>query len=313
MISRRVFVLLLPLVAAIFFFLGYLIVQKSERTASLEEVRVKRGDVNVTVAAVGYIAPENRLEIKPPIPGRIERVLVEEGQVVKKGQILIWMSSTERAALLDAARAQGQQEIQKWEKLYKPTPIVAPIDGTIILRNVEAGQTFNHTDAVLVISDRLTVKAQVDETDIAQIQVHQRAEIVLDAYPETKIAGSVHQIGYEAKNINSVTTYLVDLLPEQPPEFMRAGMTANVTFFIDSKHGVLLIPNEGYHMREGKAFALVSEHGRATEREIAVGASDGKQSEVLSGLQEEDIVFIRRLQPESKSGWTPSWGHRGAR
>jgi macrolide-specific efflux system membrane fusion protein len=51
--------------------------------------------------------PQNRLEIKPPIAGRAEEVLVNEGELVKAGQIIAWMSSTDRAALLDAARAQG--------------------------------------------------------------------------------------------------------------------------------------------------------------------------------------------------------------
>lgn len=282
----------LILFAILFFSLS-----REKSTVVYTPVALKRGDIHVTVLAVGYVAPENRLEIKPPIPGRIEKVLVEEGQYVKKGQILLWMSSSERAALLDAARGQGPKEIKKWERLYKPTPVMAPIDGTIILRNVEAGQSFSNNDAVLVMSDRLTVKAQVDETDIGQIQVKQRAEVILDAYPETQIAGQVDQIGYEAKTINSVTTYIVDVLPDHTPDLMRAGMTANVTFFISSKQSVVLIPNEALKMRGGKTLTTVyNESGDAIEKEIEVGASDGRQSEVLSGLQENDTVLIRQIQ-----------------
>src|SRR3954470_5738623 len=85
------------------------------------EVPVKRGDLQITVLATGTVQPENRLEIKPPIAGRIEQVLVQEGQNVKKGQLLAWMSSTERAAMLDAARSQGPAEVKKWEQLYRPT------------------------------------------------------------------------------------------------------------------------------------------------------------------------------------------------
>ena len=67
------------------------------------------------------------MEIKPPIAGRIEKLLVDEGDDVTSGQILGWMSSTDRAAILDAARAQGPEESKRWEDAYKPTPIVAPL------------------------------------------------------------------------------------------------------------------------------------------------------------------------------------------
>jgi macrolide-specific efflux system membrane fusion protein len=279
---------------------------------SYAPVEIKRGNIEVTVLATGQVSPENRLEIKPPIAGRVEQVLVEEGQAVKKGQILAWMSSTERAALLDAARAQGPKEIKKWENLYKPTPVVAPIDGTIILRNVESGQSFNNTDAILVMSDRLTVKAQVDETDIAQIHVRQAAEIVLDAYPETTISGQVDQIAYEARQYNSVTTYLVDVLPDRAPDFMRAGMTANVTFKIDGKQNVLLIPNEALKIRNGKTLTMVPSASGPQERELALGVSDGKVSEVLSGLSENDTVLIRQIQPKSNNSFlSPLRGPRG--
>jgi macrolide-specific efflux system membrane fusion protein len=304
------------LVSAAAFFLLVLFVwffRRNPGGISYNEVSIKRGNIQVTIIATGYVSPENRLEIKPPIAGRVERVLIEEGQVVKKGQILAWMSSTERAALLDSARAQGPDEIKKWEELYKPTPIIAPIDGTIILKSVESGQTFSNSEAILVMSDRLTVKALVDETDIAQIKLKQRAEINLDAYPEAKILGSVDQISFEARTINSVTTYLTDVLPDQTPEFMRAGMTANVTFSIDSKQNVLLIPNEALKMRNGKTIATVPSATGPEEKEISLGVSDGKQSEVLNGLHENDTILIRQINAETPSSglFAPMRGPRG--
>src|SRR6185295_1884406 len=112
-------------------------------------------------------------------------------------------------------------------------PVLAPIDGTIILRNVQQGQTFAGTDALFVMSDRLTVKAQVDETDIAQVALKQAAKITLDAYPQKEFPASVDKIAYDATTVNNVTTYIVDVLPENTPDFLRSGMTANVNFLID--------------------------------------------------------------------------------
>ncbi|MEK7223385.1 MAG: biotin/lipoyl-binding protein, partial [Pseudomonadota bacterium] len=67
---------------------------------SYREVTATRGDLEVTILSTGVVQPRNRLEIKPPVAGRADEVLVAEGEAVKKGQILAWMSSTERAALI---------------------------------------------------------------------------------------------------------------------------------------------------------------------------------------------------------------------
>jgi len=259
------------------------------------EITLAKGDLNVSILSTGTVQPQNRLEIKPPIAGRVETVLVKEGQTLRKGQVLAWMSSTERAALIDAARSQGADELKKWEELYRPTPILAPIRGSLILRNVESGQTFTATDSVFVMSDRLIVKAQVDETDIAQVKVGQTASLVLDAYPGQPIAAHADKIAYDAKTVNNVTIYNVDVLPDETPPYMRSGMTANVSFLTQSKKDVLIVPTEAVQYREGKAFVLTPSAAKRQppiETPIELGLSDGKRSEVLSGVAEGATVLM---------------------
>lgn len=275
---------------------------RSESEKSYKQIRVTRGDLNVTVLTTGIVQPENRLQIKPPIAGRVEEVLVDEGQRVKKGQTLVLMSSVERAALLDAARARGSEEYARWQSFYRAAPILAPIDGTIILRSVEPGQSFTTQEAVLTMSDRLTVKAQVDETDIAQIKLQQPAQVILDAYPQQPIAAHVDKIAYDATTVNNVTTYIVDVLPEETPEFMRSGMTANVRFEIASKQNVLLLPTSAIRNAGDQPVVLVpanSRLGTPEEQAITTGLTNGKEVEILSGLNEGEVVL--QVQPRKKS------------
>ena len=271
------------------------------------EFPVTRGRIDVTVTTPGVVEPENRLEIKPPVPGRIDEVLVDEGDAVTRGQILAWISSTERAALIDAARARGPEEVKRWESFYKATPVIAPINGTIILRSVEPGQTFTSQDAVLVMSDRLTVKAQVDETDLGQIRIGQRAEVTLDAYPDKTIPADVLQIAYDAKTVNNVTTYQVDVLPGELPDFMRSGMTANVSFSVASRTDVLLLPVETVRISEGRSLVLlrVQDSRQPVEREVRTGLSDGKNIELLSGLNEGDVVVVEQVKSGATQGTNP--------
>jgi macrolide-specific efflux system membrane fusion protein len=311
--KKSIFALLILLALVLLFLLWRQ--QKAAHETKYQSFTVERGDLQITILSTGTVQPENKLDIKPPVAGRIESVLIQEGDVVKRGQIIAWMSSTERAALLDAARARGPGELKRWEDLYKATPIIAPINGTIILRNAEAGQTVAATDAPFTMSDRLTVKALVDETDIAQIKLKQKALITLDAYPKEEIPAKVDQIAYDAKTTNNVTTYSVDVLPDQTPEFMRSGMTANVTFEVEEKKDVLLIPSEAIKVRNGQMVATVRTAENIETREIHVGASDGKKTEVLSGLQEGETVVVPKPKEfsdnEASNPFSPFGKKRG--
>ena len=89
-------------------------------------VKVKSGNVTETVGATGDVVPLNRVEIKPPVSGRLDKIIVAEGDHVKSGQTLALMSSMERAAILDSATAMSPEERKQWEESYKPAPILSP-------------------------------------------------------------------------------------------------------------------------------------------------------------------------------------------
>ncbi|MGZ3746484.1 MAG: efflux RND transporter periplasmic adaptor subunit [Pseudobdellovibrionaceae bacterium] len=281
--------------------------QKKSQEVTYKLLPIKRGDLEVSILSTGTVAPENRVDVKAPVAGRMENIRVNEGDKVKKGQIIASMSSTERAAMLDAARAKGTEEFKTWSNLYLATPIVASISGTIILRNVEPGQTFTTSDAIFTMSDRLTVKAQVDETDISQIKLKQAAQIVLDAYPGKVINAQVDQIAFDAKTINSVTTYIVDVLPGEFPEYMRSGMTANVKFFVESKKNILLVPNEALKVQNGKTILMLKDQeGNPIQREIQIGVTDGKNTEVIEGAEEGDVAMVPEVKlNRDKKGTNP--------
>lgn len=277
---------------------GWTQLQKKGQDPGYREAKVRRGDLEVKVLTTGLVEPENRLELKPPIAGRVESILVQEGQAVKKGQILAWLSSSERAALLDAARAKGADELARWEGLFKPTPLLAPLDGLIIVKNVVPGQVVTAADSVLVMSDHLIVTSQVDETDIGQIKLGQKASITLDAYPREETPGHVTRIAFESKTVNNVTIYEVEVLPDRVPDFMRSGMTANVRFAVERREGVLLMPVEALR-QEGAATAVLVPNpagkGPPETREIKVGLTEGKDVEVTSGLKDGETILVPTL------------------
>ncbi|MBU1086800.1 MAG: efflux RND transporter periplasmic adaptor subunit [Candidatus Omnitrophica bacterium] len=277
--------------------LGYFSKAKkaADNKGSFQEVNPEIGNISLIISTTGVVEPQNRLEIKPSISGRIEEILVEEGSVVRKGDTLAWMSSTERAALIDAAISQGDKTRQYWEEVYKKTPIISPIDGKVIVRGFEPGQTITTSEPLLVLSDRLIVNAQFDETDIGRVKIGQQAVIALDAYPKDKIKGVVDHIAYESQLINNVTIYDVDILPREVPEFFRSGMSANVDVTENSRTKVLLIPLEAVQEEAGKKNVLVKKKKNKgnEKRQVEVGLTDISSAEIISGLSVSDIVMIK--------------------
>jgi len=296
--------MIIIILAAGFFAYTHLSANRQETTGSIELIQPVIGDVMVTIATTGVVEPQNRLEIKPSIGGRIDEVSVDEGDFVKKGQALAWMSSTERAALIDAARSQGDEVLAYWQEAYKKSPIISPIDGEIIVRSVEPGQTVTTADAILVLSNRLMINAQFDETDIGKVKDGQKALITLDAYPDVKLEGIVDHIAYESEIVSNVTIYAVDILPKEIPEILRSGMSVSVEVVEKMIKDVITISSDAVNYDKGDTFVLVqNESGKSLRRDVVVGLNNGESIEIVSGLSLDDKVIIGgdTLLPKKKN------------
>jgi len=287
----------LVLVLVVLVGVGYFLKKRWSNSTpeTVTEVHPKYGTIEVAISATGTIEPRNRLEVKPPMNGRIEEVLVEEGAQVEAGQTLAWMSSTERAALLDAARAEGEESLAYWKDAYKPTPLIAPIAGEVIVRAVEPGQTVTASDVVLVLSDQLIVNAVVDETDIGKVKLEQPARISLDAYPQIKVDGRVEHISYESKIVNNVTMYEVTIVPEALPDVARSGMSTSVDIVEMSKENVIIVPLKALVQEAEGTYVLLSQgEGKApVKRRVRRGIADAEYVEIVSGLDVSDTVVVK--------------------
>ncbi|MCX5668757.1 MAG: HlyD family efflux transporter periplasmic adaptor subunit [Candidatus Omnitrophica bacterium] len=305
---KIILVIVVVLVAGVFIAMRFK--PKVDTDNMVREVMVTRGSIQTVISTTGMVLPKNRLEVRPPVGGRIESILVKEGQKVKVGTTLAWMSSTERAALLDAARGQGEEKLKYWQEAYKPIALLAPINAEVIVATTQPGQTVTTADAVVVLSDQLIGRAQVDETDIRKVKFGQKAVIILDAYPDTKINAVVEHVYYESKTVNNVTIYEVDLIPQSIPDFFRSGMNTTINFIENSKEDILIIPVEAIYRDKDESFVLIKKEGQVDllHQPVELGVTDDKFIEVLSGVQEKDILVIKNKKfvlPKSDTGSSP--------
>jgi macrolide-specific efflux system membrane fusion protein len=293
--------LIAVLVLAVLGGAGWAIKNKFFKRARPEALAVKAAQAMIedTVDATGAVAPQNRVEVKPAMSGRIEKLLVDEGSKVAQGQIIAWMSSADRAAILDGARAQGPEALKKWEDTYKATPVIAPLPGLIILKNVVEGQTVDQTVVIYAMSDVLIVQAQVDESDIGKVHIGMPARVILDSYPNVKLMGKVFDILYEGKNVSNVIQYTVKIRMDKVPAFFRSQMTANISFIVRKKENALLVPASAVRDRDGVKQVLVPNpdpNGKDLWQDVKTGIENDTSVEIVSGLNPGDTVLIRQAR-----------------
>ena len=261
-------------------------------TPTVSTVKVSRGDIDIKLVATGTVTPHSKVAIRPSVPGRIESILVAEGDPVLRGGVVGTINSAERVTLLDAAVAHRPEELRKWDDMIKPAPIVAPISGTVISRNAEPGRTVSAETELLTISDRLIVRAQLHEDNIAKISTGQCAEISVDAIPGLLVTGRVERIACDARLANNVHTYETDLSVPELPAKVRSGMGVNITFTLACRTNVLLLPSSATRESNGIATVqLASDNNPDASHNIKTGLCDGQMVEILSGLTEGQTVL----------------------
>lgn len=197
--------------------------------------------------------------------------------------------------------------------------IYSPIDGIVISREVEVGQTvvsnMNVANLYTIADlDNMQVIGNVDEADIGQVKMGQKVTFSVDAYPEQLFEGQVTQVRLNPTTESNVVTYEVVVAASNPDHKLIPGLTANLTIYVMEQKDVLLLPtqafnftpvdNEGKNLPEptGSAADLklekdqrcvwVVDNDRLVPTAVTVGESNGLQTEILSGLADGATVAI---------------------
>ncbi len=269
-----------------------------------EIIPVSVSTFSQTIKAPGTVAPLNRTQVFPSLGGRIEEILVNEGDSVKAGQVLAVMSSFERATVLDNAQSDTPEKLAYWKKVYQPTKLFAPVTGKVIVRNINAGQTVSNETELFVIADRLMIKAQVDETDLGKIRLNLPVTVTLDTYPDQPVNGKIARISFESTVINNVSVYYVQISLDQIPAHFLSGMSASVTIYHGKKTNALTLPDRAIRQEDNRCYVLV-EDPRTKDgyrrQLVHIGAQSNGLTEIRSGLVKTDrIVILSPKATESK-------------
>jgi len=306
---------------------------KSENTF-FQTITVQRGDVIETVSATGFIVANAELDVEAKKSGAIiEELLVEEGEFVKEGQVLVRLEDDEEKlsilqaenaledALLELESAKlshaSPKEIKRKErevtekklalelakKKLEETVIKAPFSGIISKVYVEKGEVIagvgtSSSNKILRLIDtsRLFAEVSVDEVDIAKVKLGQKANVKVDAYPDEIFPGKVISIAREATTSGGLVVVKVKIELDRPDSRLKPGFTASADIIVGEARNAIILPVEEVREKEGRYFVTVLQNGKLTLREVEVGISDGAYIEIKRGLKEGDIVVATGLQ-----------------
>jgi HlyD family secretion protein len=218
-------------------------------------------------------------------------------------------------ASVSAAKAQIAQTeaaLKFVETNLQYTRIISPVDGVVISRSVDVGQTVAasfQTPTLFTIAQDLTkmqVDTNVDEADIGNVRVGQNVDFTVDAYPEIIFKGSVWQVRNAPIIAQNVVTYDVVIKVENPELKLKPGMTANVSIITSFKKDILKIPNAALrfvpsekeiekNVQKGLGVWIIK-NGKPQRIPIMTGISDGTYTELVSGeIKEGQEVIIESL------------------
>ncbi len=373
-----------------------------------ETAKVTRGDLVVKVSATGNLQPTNNVEVGSELSGIVAQVLVEENDVVKKGQVLARLDLSKledavnmakasvavaeaqvlqaeatvreaqgrlarlqqlatlssgkaaspselEAAAADRERAEAnavsaranvsqvRARLRSDETNLGKASIRSPIDGVVLVRSVDPGQTVAATLQAPVLFTlcedlaKMELEVSVDEADVGQVRVGQKATFSVDAWPSREYTGVITRVGFGAQVKDGVISYPAVIAVANDDLSLRPGMTGTAEIVTVTRAGALLLPNAAlrfspeqvaasppakgggvvgklmprppFRRQKGKVEGatqparprlFVPDGSGIKPIEVAIGVSDGQRTELLEGplrAGDEVVVGVASARP----------------
>ena len=267
---------------------------KDKQSKKEDWVKATQGDLVVKFQEVGELEPKVQVDVKSNVTGRITKLLVEEGNEVKKGQLLAVVQPGQTAA-----------------ERYLPYEVRAPMSGTVIKRKIEIGDSvvsglaeYGAGTVLMTIGDlsRMEVKLDVNEVDVPKLSLHQNADIHLDAFPAETFKGEIVFIGPLAElNDQKVKIFRTKVEIANADPRLRPGMTARIEVVLALRANVVKIPLEAVFEEGDKNVTyVVTDNPKVppVRRLLKTGLKDEVDIEVLDGVRVGEKLSLSK--PEEK-------------
>ncbi len=285
----------------------------------------RRGDIAKYYSATATLEAERRADVLARAAGLIEAIHVEEGDAVEENDLLLRIGNDEYKLRLEQAEATTSNLQSQFERLkkmqqglvsaeefdtakndlakavaeqglarlsYSYAKVSSPFSGRVVRRFVDVGQYVEIGAALFTVADLnpLLARVYVPAKEFKAISVDQRVELVLDS-DGARLQGRIKLISPVIDPATGTITITVEIA--EYPANTRPGDFAKVQILTERRTGVTLVPKEAVFEHKGDQVAFVSVGGEAERRVVEVGFRDDVFSEVISGVDADELVVIK--------------------
>lgn len=268
-------------------------------------------------ASSGTFAYGESKQVVAKTSGELTSLTVKEGDRVMEDQVMGGFDETDMETQIENAAIQVQNAeltLKNAQDRLEDYSITSTIDGTVIEKNYDVGDTLDTSNAsttgiaypaVIYDMSALTFDISVNELDINKIQVGQKVEITADAVEGETFTGVVDKVNINGTTTNGSTNYPVTVLVDGTPEELKPGMNVSAKIVVEDAGSVLCVPVEAVSRgADGTSLVKVAGEGALDEngnvvdpskledRVVTLGRSDDTYIEILSGLEDGETVYI---------------------
>lgn len=282
--------------------------------------RLTQAEANLASAQAGLT--EAQAALKNAEADYARKLELAQRQLVSGSEVDLALAARDQArARIASSRAsvrQAEAAVASAQLDLNYTVIRSPVDGVVLLRAVEPGQTvaasFQTPMLFQIVEDlsKMQIDLSIDETDVGQVREGQRVEFTVDAYPNRRFSGLVHQIRLSATNVANVITYPVVVRVDNPDGALLPGMTANAEIEVSRRSEVVRIPNAALRFRPPDAEPATAQRGALFSQlpQLAdhLGLDQAQRAQfdaVLAGMRERFQAGGARPQGAPNGGSAP--------
>jgi len=250
-----------------------------EKVTPIKTVLAGKRDIEEIISLNGDIHGLREVDVYTRVSGKLIKKIKEEGESVKKGEVVALIDRDEPA--LGFTKAE----------------VKAPIKGTVIRYYVDIGDSVIPQEPMpqepvlnIAYMDKVKIVVNVGEKDISKLRKGEKVRASVDAYPEESFLGRVVKV---APAVDPRSRKLkVELEIENKDHRLKPGMFADVEIIYNEHSNVLVVPRISVLEKEGRTILFTVEDGRAKLREVKTGISDGEKIEIVEGLTEGESVVV---------------------
>jgi membrane fusion protein (multidrug efflux system) len=297
-----------------------------ERKLPVEVATAQNGSISSSITTTASLEPDRQVTMISETNGIVAKLLVEEGDRVKEGQVLAELANREKQVALQKAMVHledTKQELNRKQMSYNEhiisqsefekaryesqtaeaernaaqveldrTTIRAPFSGIVTARFIEKGQNINTTTQLFTILDAepLQAKIYLPEKEIYGISENQKIDLALNAQKNVAFAGHVRQINPAVDPKTGTVKVTIEIT--NPPSAVRPGSFVDVKLVTQRHDNVVLIPKKALIDEAGERYVFLIEKNLAVRRNVKVGFLDDTSAEVLSGIKQGDAVVV---------------------